>query len=132
MSKTPETELKMWLVVRKDINIPKAKLAGQSGHAFERITARIFESGGELLETYKQYVAHNTPKIVVTCKNLHAMERARRECEDLGIPTYMVTDAGRTVFPEPTVTVLSLGPSLRGDLPKFVQDFQFMKEESDE
>jgi len=134
----PVNELKMWLVVRKDLRtiddkpIPKGKLAGQSGHAFERLTARIFRTGGKLLETYEQYERDNTPKIIVTCKNLAALERAERECEAAGIATYKVTDAGRTVFPEPTTTVLALGPYLRNDLPKFVKDLQLMKEEADD
>ncbi len=127
MTETPD-ELKMWLVVRSDIDIPKGKLAGQSGHAFERLTARIFRAGGQILENYKKYESHNTPKITVTCKNLAALERAELECEAAGIPTYKVTDAGRTVFDGPTVTVLSLGPSYRSELPKFVQRFQLMKD----
>lgn len=122
-------ELKMWLVVRSDIDIPKGKLAGQSGHAFERLTARIFRTGGQTLEDYEQYERDNTPKITVTCKNLAALDRAERECEEAGILTYKVTDAGRTVFNEPTVTVLSLGPAYRHELPKFVQRFQLMKDD---
>ena len=124
----PVNELKMWLVVRADLEMPKGKLAGQSGHAFERLTANIFRTGGKLLDSYEQYERDNTPKITVYCKNLEALERAERECEAVGIASYKVTDAGRTVFAEPTVTVLAIGPAYREELPKFVQRFQLMKD----
>lgn len=120
-------ELKMWLVVRGDLEIPAPKLAGQSGHAFERLTSLIYETGGKLLETYQQYVRDNTPKIVVRCKNLAAMDRAKEECDAVGIANYRIVDAGRTVFSEPTPTVLALGPCYRSELPKFVERFQLMK-----
>jgi len=124
---TAQSELKMWLVVRKDFEIPKGKLAGQSGHAFEGITRVCLGTTG-WRETYAKYVEHNTPKIVVVCKNLDALERAERECIEANILTYKVTDAGRTVFPEPTVTVMAVGPCYFEQLPKFVQRFQLMKE----
>lgn len=124
---SPVEELKMWLVVRKDLDIPKGKLAGQSGHAFEGLTASLFASE-ELARLYQEYRAHNTPKIVVYCKNLAALDRAESECIAAGIPVYRVTDAGRTVFPEPTQTVMALGPALRTSLPKFVAGFQLMKD----
>ncbi len=123
-------ELKMWLVVRKDIEIPKGKLAGQSGHAFEGLVSSIYEIGGTFLDKYQTYKTHNTPKIVVTCKNLAALERARDELNAAGILSYTVTDAGRTVFSEPTVTVLALGPCYREELPKFVERFQLMKDDN--
>ncbi|MNV40994.1 peptidyl-tRNA hydrolase [compost metagenome] len=129
MADSVDNELKMWLVVRSDIVIPAGKLAGQSGHAFEGITSYIYETGGKLLETYRQYKADNTPKITVTCKNLAALERAEQECDAAGIASYKVTDAGRTVFGEPTVTVLALGPAYRSELPKFIQRFQLMKDD---
>lgn len=125
MSET--NELKMWLVVRDDLEIPKGKLAGQSGHAFEGITRICLGTTG-WNEIYRQYVEDNTPKIVVKCKNLAALERAEIECVGAGILTYKVTDAGRTVFPEPTITVLAIGPTHFENLPKFVQRFQLMKD----
>ena len=118
----------MWLVVRADIEMPKGKLAIQSGHAFERLTAYIHETGGALKTTYDMYVEHNTPKIAVKCKNLDALERARKELDAVGIASYVVTDAGRTVFTEPTVTVMALGPCYRSELPKFVDRFQLLKD----
>jgi peptidyl-tRNA hydrolase len=57
---------------------------------------------------------------------LAALERAETELNEAGILTYKVTDAGRTVFPEPTVTVLSCGPAYYEDLPKYVQRFNLL------
>lgn len=134
--RSPDEELKMWLVVRADLDqhtidgkpITAPKLAGQAGHAFERLTSKIYETGEAVLAKYRVYVEHNTPKIVVKCKNLAALDRAEAECIEAGIPCYKVTDAGRTVFVEPTTTVLALGPSYREDLPQFVKKFQLMKD----
>jgi peptidyl-tRNA hydrolase, PTH2 family len=127
-------ELKMWLVVRGDIEIPKGKLAAQAGHGFCSALMKAINHDRKFIdETYEEpiveaYFRQNQPKITVIAKNLAALERGYTECVENGLPCAIIEDLGRTIFPEPTTTVFAVGPCFSDELPKFVQRFQLMKE----
>lgn len=117
-------ELKMYLLIRGDIEMPEGKLAIQAAHAI--LGAWVNCHDEELKAKYlglnpEGQITSGQAKISLKAKNLHAMERARAECRALGISTALVTDAGRTVFNEPTVTCLGIGPVTRSKLPPFVE-----------
>lgn len=114
------TGLRMYVLVREDISIPTGKLLAQVGHAF--IGLYEISSGTEKLSMYMNDSLHT--KIALKAKNLDVIYRAQRECNDSKIPTYLVTDAGLTVFTEPTITVLGIGPCLKEEMPKYVQRLQ--------
>lgn len=115
-----EAELRIWIVVRDDLEMPAGKMMAQVGHA---VASLIF--GGNP-ETVAAYMRCAQPKITVRAKNLHALERARDEAEASNIGTAFITDAGRTVFPEPTPTVCGIGPCFASDLPQFVRRLRLM------
>lgn len=124
-----DTELRLYCVMRSDLAavagkpIPLGKLISQGGHAFDG----CIEVCPELL--YLEYVNDGArPKITIEAKNEHALRRAFAECQQAGLSCYLVTDAGRTVFPEPTMTCLGIGPVRRIDLPKYVRNFQLLDE----
>jgi Uncharacterized conserved protein len=119
----PET--KVWLVVRKDLAIPGPKLAVQSGHAFFRLALLASRTDPRGVE---EYVARSEPKIVVGVDGLAGLRRCLEECQAAGLPCVLVEDEGRTVFPEPTVTVMAVGPCRREQLPKYVARLQMLKE----
>ncbi|XP_076929534.1 uncharacterized protein LOC143593978 [Bidens hawaiensis] len=52
-------------------------------------------------------------KIVVTCKNQQEMNKLLEEAEGIGLPTYVVADAGRTLSPAGSKTVLAIGPGYK-------------------
>ena len=115
-----DVELKMWLVVRKDLEIPPGKLAAQAGHGF---LSAYLEALTKNIDT-NSYITHSQPKIVVSCKNELALSRSFAECVDLKLPCCLVIDEGRTVFFEPTKTVMAVGPCKFDELPKYVQKLQ--------
>lgn len=117
-------ELRLYVAIRKDLKIPEGKLIAQVGHAFLNTFLK-----SDRREEYLTNPAH--PKISVWAKNLNALIRAQTECEDAGIACALITDAGRTVFPEPTVTCLGIGPIERSKLPKFVRNFQLLEVKKD-
>jgi PTH2 family peptidyl-tRNA hydrolase len=116
-------ELRMYLVWRNDLAIPFGKALGQSGHAFVSAVIIADRHDRDLVDLY---LLHSQPKIVVKCKNLDALLRAKTECDAIEMNCYLVTDAGRTVFPEPTVTCLAIGPCYRDELPKFIRRMQLL------
>lgn len=120
-----QKELKMWLVVRGDLDIPKGKLAAQAGHGFCTAMYQLMQTKPEVVV---EYFEQNQPKITVVAKNLAALERVYSECFDALLPVSFIKDEGRTVFSEPTVTVVGIGPCYRDELPKYVQRLQIMKD----
>lgn len=113
-------ELKIWIVVRNDLKMPTGKLLAQAGHA---VASAMVAAGPERVT---EYMSHNQPKIAVKVKNLLALERAYKESQDAGLPCAFIVDEGRTVFGEPTPTVVGIGPCYYVDLPKFVQRLQLL------
>lgn len=115
-------ELRLYCVMRADLNAPVGKLMAQAGHAFVGCIAKLHE-----LEVAEYMDNGQQPKIVLRAKNENELRRAHQACIEEHIPCYLVTDAGRTVFPEPTVTCLGIGPVARKDLPRFVQRLQLLE-----
>ena len=112
-------ELRMYCLVRGDLAIPLGKWMVQASHAF----MGAFNTNTNRLDC-AEYFQNSQPKIVLKAKNEAMLIRAEKECLDANINCYLVTDIGRTVFNEPTVTCLGIGPVLKKDLPKFINKLQ--------
>jgi PTH2 family peptidyl-tRNA hydrolase len=112
---------KQLIIVRNDLRskLRHGKLAAQVAHAsmaaFLDGREVLPHSGGHTLELQLDEYRHEWitgafTKIVLRCDDYsHLME-----CEQLAImhniPNYTINDAGRTVFSEPTVTCMGVGP----------------------
>lgn len=123
---TPERELKMWLLVRKDLSISLPKAVIQSGHVFGTCMVNAYIKNPDLV---KEYMSHAQPKISVRVKNLNELEKCVALCREAGIEACLVTDAGRTEFDGPTMTFGVVGPCYRENLPKRVRGLQMLKDE---
>lgn len=117
----PERELKMWLLVRKDLPMSVGKAVIQSGHAIGTCMVNVALKNPDLMKTY---LAHAQPKISVRVKNQNELETCIALCREAGIEATTITDAGRTEFDGPTMTFGAIGPCYREDLPKRVQKLQ--------
>lgn len=118
-----DTELKIWLAVRKDIEMPPAKFAVQAGHGF---SSTLWLALMENEQRARSYMSGSQVKIVVGVKNADKMKEAYQACKDANLPCAFIVDAGRTVFAEPTATVMAVGPCLRSELPKCVKRLQML------
>jgi PTH2 family peptidyl-tRNA hydrolase len=125
-----EDDLRLYLLVRMDLNIPFGKALPQAGHGYMDAFLEAMAIAPERAAAYVTTGAR--AKIAKEAKNLAALERAQRECQDLGIPTVMIKDAGWTVFKERTVTCLGVGPARRSELPKFVERMRLIKADDHE
>lgn len=117
----PDNELKIWLLVPKDLEITFAKGLIQSGHALGTCMANTALKNPDLIRTY---LSHAQPKIAVAVKNRHELETCIALCREDGIEAAIVTDAARTEFLEPTITFGAVGPCYKDDLPKRVRRLQ--------
>lgn len=100
-------ELKMVLVVRQDLRMRAGKIASQCAHAATGTYAELMRSQQSLLRRWEQC---GQAKIVVTCKNQQEMNNLKGAAESIGLPTFLVADAGRTQVLAGSRTVLAIGP----------------------
>ncbi len=120
-SNREHNELRLYCVMRADLEAPIGKLMAQAGHAFVGCVANLEST------KFQEYINSGVQsKIVLRAKNERELLKAKAVCDEAGIPFYLVTDAGRTVFPEPTVTCLGVGPIQKWQLPKFIQRLQLL------
>lgn len=124
----PVEELRIYILVRNDITMPLGKAFAQVGHAVlgtveaarrvdpRRVAAYLGEGDLALIE-------QGHAKIALRGKEKDLL-RAAKELAEAGLPHALIRDAGRTVFAEPTLTCLGIGPVRKSELPKFVQRLQ--------
>lgn len=116
-------EKKMWILVRTDIKMLVEKAMPQAGHGFLVSWVRgLFQNPVVALG----YLNEAQPKISVRIKNESDLLKAYSLCQEANLPSVLIMDAARTFFPEPTYTVVCVGPCLRSDLPKFVKNLQLL------
>lgn len=108
-------ELRLYCLLRGDLEMPEGKAHAQTGHAW---VSTLYAAPREQVDAY---MAASQPKIVLRAKNQAMIERAAAECRSLGLPHYVVCDAGRTFFAQPTITCLGIGPVTFLQLPKYIQ-----------
>ncbi|KAB1204349.1 Peptidyl-tRNA hydrolase 2, mitochondrial [Morella rubra] len=107
VSSNGDQEIKMVLVVRQDLKMKSGKIASQCAHAATGMYAELMQSHRSLLRQWEQC---GQPKIVVTCKNQQEMNKLKDAAESIGLPTFVVADAGRTQVLAGSKTVLAVGP----------------------
>ncbi|CAI0409597.1 unnamed protein product, partial [Linum tenue] len=81
------------LVVRQDLKMGTGKIASQCAHASTGLYSELLQSDRLLLRRWEQC---GQAKIVVTCKNQTEMNKLKEAAENIGLPTFVVADAGRT------------------------------------
>ncbi|CAN8273193.1 unnamed protein product [Cochlearia groenlandica] len=106
-SNSSDQELKMVLVVRQDLKMRTGKIASQCAHAATGMYSELMQSDRYLLRRWEEC---GQPKIVVTCKNQQEMNKITEAADSVGLPTFVVADAGRTEVAAGSRTVLAVGP----------------------
>jgi len=95
--------MKQVIVVRKDLNLSKGKMAAQVAHA----SLGAYRKAGK---ERREWENEGEKKVVVGAEEEKELFQIKQNAEDLGIPCYLVKDAGRTEIPRGTVTALAVGP----------------------
>ena len=100
------------IVVRKDIEIPKGKLAVQVAHAsVGSFLNDYYESNEDILDSFvTDWFKEGQRKIVFKVNNLNDLYDIQALADEHHIRNYLVEDFACTVFKEPTVTCIGLGP----------------------
>lgn len=115
---TGTPELRMWLLVRRDIPMSLGKLAVQAGHGFGTCMWLAMQKNPTEAE---KYISQAQSKAIVGVKSDAELISCIEACKEAGLIATTVTDAARTYFQEPTLTVGAVGPCYKDQLPKKVQ-----------
>lgn len=102
-------ELRLAVIFRADLDMPRGKSEVQFGHAMWLL--RTSYDG----VVFVDYDRGSHLKLSMEVDNLHDLEKIVARAELRGVPCVTVTDAGRTVFKERTVTCIGLGPMNKTD-----------------
>lgn len=108
---------KQVIVVRKDLNMSIGKTSAQCCHASLGAVTNLIEkrkTGPWLFsptEEMENWLTGSFTKIVVYVDSEEALFQIHGKAVRLGLPCFMVLDEGRTVFSEPTFTVVAVGPA---------------------
>ncbi len=106
--------LRLYAIVRSDLEMPPGKLAAQAGHAFlESFLVADDEAASE-------YRADGVgTKITLQARSLDDLQWAQFHCERMGVPCALIVDEGHVMPPHfdgnPIVTALGIGPIKRED-----------------
>jgi peptidyl-tRNA hydrolase, PTH2 family len=101
---------KQLILVRKDLNLPKGKLAAQAAHASVEAVWRSSESD------VKRWRSEGMAKIVLRVENEKELLKQLQIAKDAGFTTALITDAGHTVVEPGTRTCGAIGPAPVADL----------------
>jgi PTH2 family peptidyl-tRNA hydrolase len=115
----PENSVKQVIVVRKDLNMRKGKIAAQVAHAsMSFLTTSMRGKSGhpiviELTKEQRLWVDGSFTKVVVYVNSDDELLSVHRAAHDAGIESHRIQDSGRTEFNNvPTYTCVAIGPDL--------------------
>lgn len=113
-------QVKQVIVVRKDLNMRKGKIASQTAHASMGVLLQcltVTEQGhvsGHVNKDFVQWAGYGPfTKIVLSCGSERELLDIYQRAKASGLPTSLITDAGKTEFKGvPTLTCCAIGPAV--------------------
>ncbi|GKT26951.1 Peptidyl-tRNA hydrolase, PTH2 like protein [Aduncisulcus paluster] len=103
-------EMKMVLLVRRDLKMSKGKAAAQCSHATLGACLAAIDKPKYRSE-FKTWHTMGQTKVTLSCPTLVEMEEIEEKAEKLGLNCCAIIDAGRTQIEPGSKTVLAIGPA---------------------
>ncbi len=113
-----DTEYKQVIVVRKDLDLPKGKLAAQVAHAS---VDAVLKSDKDVVQKWRK---EGMKKIVLRVADEKEMFRYLQSAKDSGLVTAVIEDAGKTVVAPGTKTCFAIGPAKETEIDKVTGDLK--------
>jgi PTH2 family peptidyl-tRNA hydrolase len=98
---------KMVIVVRRDLDLSKGKLAAQVSHAAVDCAFKASRYDAKAFEAWRR---EGQKKAVLKVDREQDYYPLKEAAERAGLSTALIKDAGHTEIPAGTVTVLGIGP----------------------
>ena len=103
---------KQVIVVRKELKLGVGKVASQVAHAAIGAMKKIDDAIVEKWET------EGSKKVVLKVDDLRGFKQIESRIKKVGIPYFLVKDAGLTQLKAGTVTALGIGPVKENEIDK--------------
>ena len=104
--------LKQVIIVRKDLDLSKGKLAAQCAHA----SLEAYKKTDK--KTAEKWESEGGKKVVLKVDTLKELLEIKEKISAMKIPCALIRDAGHTEIPEGTVTCLGIGPAEEREIDK--------------
>ena len=106
-------DMKMTVVVRKDIVMSAGKIASQVAHACLQLATNLdskanAENRKALVREWQEVSSEKI--VVLECHSMDAMQSLQSKAVKVGVPTAAIADAGRTEVEPGTITCMAVGP----------------------
>ena len=114
-------EFKQVIVVNNVLELPVGKLASQVAHA---AVAAFLEAAKEVQHIWVQ---EGMPKVVLGVGSEEELRVLSGSAIAKGLPAVLISDAGRTVVSEGTVTCLGIGPAAGDAIDAVTGDLELLR-----
>lgn len=136
--------VKQVIVIRKDLNMRKGKMAAQAAHASIKVLLdQEVESGVtfpadedgqsedwiklEITDDMAKWLLKGFKKVVVSCANESELALLYTQAKMAKIPCAMIIDSGRTEFHgQPTQTCIAIGPAKDEEIDKITGNLKLL------
>ncbi len=105
---TVEFRYKLVVVVRRDLDMGKGKIAVQVGHATITVSE---ETKRRHPDWWKKWFNEGQCKVVVKTNSETELRELKRRADELGLAAAVIQDSGLTQVPPGTPTCLGIGPA---------------------
>jgi PTH2 family peptidyl-tRNA hydrolase len=119
-------EVKMMIVMRKDLNMRKGKMVAQGCHAAVGLCLDIEKhdydiqntwANGKIADAYNNWLESSFKKICVSVNSESELLSVADKAKAAGLMVKVITDAGHTEFNGvPTITCLAISPATTEEL----------------
>ena len=133
------SDIKMVIVIRRDLNMRCGKMCAQASHASMKIILdRMTDDKSLLNHTRRSIMLRNgSPlsqwldgqftKIVLYVNSVEELLTLKDNAESIKLYTALITDAGKTEFHnEPTITALAIAPDYSEKIDKVTRDLPLL------
>eukprot|EP00753_Platysulcus_tardus_P006534 PLAT14290.1.p2 GENE.PLAT14290.1~~PLAT14290.1.p2 ORF type:complete len:170 (+),score=38.10 PLAT14290.1:19-528(+) len=114
---------KMVFVVRKDLKMGQGKIAAQCGHATLGVYDVAKRSHPRWVRHWERY---GCKKVATKVKSEEAIIELVAAARMVGVPHYVVVDAGHTQIAAGSTTVLGLGPAPQSLVDRITGDLKLL------
>lgn len=112
--------MKQTIVVRTDLGMGTGKLAAQVAHAAMRAAN---DADDRACHDWK---SSGAAKVVLEADSADQLQQLADDARRAGVPSALVTDAGRTQLQPGTVTALGVGPAAPRDIDHVTGDLSLL------
>ena len=113
-------EMKLVILVRQDLKLPKGKLAAQVAHA---AVEAALKSGKLKVSAWR---LQGQKKVVLKIRDDKELMKYMQLAKDEGIKTALITDAGKTVIAPGTKTCVGIGPDSEAKIDRITGELPMM------